>query len=99
MTATGQAMGRHVSTESPYEMSSAVSEMMCKARAPGLSLVVVNHESVILSASYGLADIERSRPVVASTSFLWFSMSKLVDRDGGDAPRGRGCARPRRADR
>jgi len=78
MTATGQAMGRHVSTESPYEMSSAVSEMMCKARAPGLSLVVVNHESVILSASYGLADIERSRPVVASTSFLWFSMSKLV---------------------
>ena len=72
------SQGRHVSTESPDEMSSAVIEMMRKARAPGVSLVVVNHESVIFSASYGLADIERSRPAVASTSFLWFSMSKLV---------------------
>jgi CubicO group peptidase (beta-lactamase class C family) len=71
-------MGHHVPTEPPHEVTTAVSAMMLKARAPGLSVIVVNHESLIHSSSYGLADIERSRPVDASTSFLWFSMSKLV---------------------
>jgi CubicO group peptidase (beta-lactamase class C family) len=60
------------------EVSSAVFEMMRKARAPGVSLVVVSGESVVHSASYGLADIETSTPVSASTSYLWFSMSKVV---------------------
>ena len=78
MTATGRATRHHVSSELPDEVSCAVSEMIRKARTPGLSVVVVDSGSVIHSASYGLADIERGRPVIASTSFLWFSMSKLV---------------------
>src|SRR5215203_6052143 len=78
MTATEHEPLRYPITEAPPEVSSAVSEMMRKARAPGLSLVVVNHDSVILSASYGSAHIEQSRPATASTSFLWFSMSKVV---------------------
>lgn len=78
MSTTEHESGRCASTTAPTEVSSTVMEMMRKARAPGVSLVVVNGDSVVHSASYGLADIERGRPVSASTSFLWFSMTKLV---------------------
>ena len=60
------------------EVASTVSKMMRQARAPGVSLVVVDRESVIHSASYGVADVEVGTPVGASTSYLWFSMSKVV---------------------
>jgi CubicO group peptidase (beta-lactamase class C family) len=78
MIATERQAGRCASTDAPEEVSSAVIEMMRKAGAPGVSLVVVDGDSVICSESYGLADIERSCHARASTSFLWFSMSKLV---------------------
>lgn len=77
---TTQHATRTTSTEAlpPPEVASAVIEMMRAARAPGVSLVVVNPHGVVHSASYGCADIQRGRPVDAATSYLWFSMSKLV---------------------
>jgi CubicO group peptidase (beta-lactamase class C family) len=59
-------------------VSSPVIEMMRTARAPGVSLVVVDRDSVVHSAFYGSADIDPIAPVGASTSYLWFSMTKVV---------------------
>jgi len=78
MSMTEHGSGRYAVADTPTDVSSAVVEMMRKARAPGVSVVVVNGDSVVHTGSYGLADIERGCPVAGSTSHLWFSMTKLV---------------------
>jgi CubicO group peptidase (beta-lactamase class C family) len=62
----------------PDGMTAAVSSMMRRGSVPGLSLVVVARERVLLAAGYGLADLAANTPATASTSYLWFSMSKIV---------------------
>ncbi|HSN37835.1 MAG TPA: serine hydrolase domain-containing protein [Arthrobacter sp.] len=62
----------------PHGMTAALMRMMSRGGMPGLSLAVVNRERVLLAAGYGLADLATNAPATASTSYLWFSMSKIV---------------------
>ena len=62
----------------PRGVRAAVATMMRRGGVPGLSLAVVNRDRVLLAAGYGLADRAANTPATASTSYLWFSMSKIV---------------------
>jgi CubicO group peptidase (beta-lactamase class C family) len=52
--------------------------MMSRGGVPGLSLAVTDRDRVLLAAGYGLADRAANTTATASTSYLWFSMSKIV---------------------
>ena len=52
--------------------------MMQKARIPGMSVAVVDRDRVVFAGGYGLADLAARTPATASTSYLWFSMTKLA---------------------
>ena len=62
----------------PRGVTAAVTTMMRRGGVPGLSLAVVNRDRVLFAAGYGLADRAAKTPATASTSYLWFSMSKIV---------------------
>jgi CubicO group peptidase (beta-lactamase class C family) len=62
----------------PNDMSAVVTAMMRAGRVPGLSVAVVNRDRVLLAGGYGFADLSANRPAVASTAYLWFSMTKVV---------------------
>ena len=62
----------------PRGLTAAVTTMMRRDGVPGLSMAVVNRDRVLLAAGYGLADRAATTPATASTSYLWFSMSKIV---------------------
>lgn len=81
--------------------------MMRDAGVPGMSVAVVRHDRVLFTAALGWADLTGPVPVTTRTSFLWFSMSKIVTAtaaarlsDEGrldlDAPVGEYLAWPRR---
>ncbi|WP_226761491.1 serine hydrolase domain-containing protein, partial [Arthrobacter sp. SO3] len=63
---------------SPRGVAAALTTMMSRGGIPGLSVAVVNRERPILAAGYGRADRAANTPATASTSYLWFSMSKIV---------------------
>ncbi|KUM33883.1 serine hydrolase [Arthrobacter sp. EPSL27] len=52
--------------------------MMRRGTIPGLSLAVADRDRVLFAAGYGLADRATHTAATASTSYLWFSMSKIV---------------------
>ena len=62
----------------PSGVTAAVTGMMSRGRVPGLSLAVVDRDGVLLAAGYGFADLAANTTATASTSYLWFSMSKIV---------------------
>ena len=62
----------------PSGVTLAVFRMMGRGGVPGLSLAVVDRDSVLLAAGYGFADRAANTTATASTSYLWFSMSKIV---------------------
>ncbi|HEX9087811.1 MAG TPA: serine hydrolase domain-containing protein [Arthrobacter sp.] len=62
----------------PHGVAAAVTTMMRRGGVPGLSLAVVDRERVLLAAGYGFADRAAKTPATASTSYLWFSMTKIV---------------------
>ena len=62
----------------PLGATAAVTAMMHQGGVPGLSLTVVNRDRVLFAAGYGLADCAAKTRATASTSYLWFSMSKIV---------------------
>ena len=62
----------------PRGMTAAVAAMMSGRGVPGVSVTVVNRDRVLLAAGYGLADCAENTPATASTSYLWFSMTKIV---------------------
>jgi CubicO group peptidase (beta-lactamase class C family) len=62
----------------PRGVTAAVTSMMNRGSVPGLSVAVVDRDGVLLAAGYGLADRAANAPATASTSYLWFSMSKIV---------------------
>ena len=45
---------------------------------PGLAAAVVNAGGRAEVVTGGLADVRARRPVTVSTTFLWFSMTKIV---------------------
>jgi CubicO group peptidase (beta-lactamase class C family) len=51
---------------------------LAERNVPGLSLIVVHADRVLIEDAVGLADIARRRPVTLDTVYLWFSMTKIV---------------------
>ena len=45
---------------------------------PGLSVSVVKDDHVVWERGFGFADLAASAPATPSTSYLWFSMTKIV---------------------
>ena len=45
---------------------------------PGLSVVVVKGDRIVWERGFGFADLATSIPATPSTSYLWFSMTKIV---------------------
>jgi len=73
--------GTQASTPDTTLLDESVDDFMETANLPGLSLTLFSHESetpVILSRSYGLANIESSTPVDENTSFRIASATKPV---------------------
>jgi CubicO group peptidase (beta-lactamase class C family) len=49
-----------------------------KLAPPGLAAAVVSTDGAAEIVTSGLADVRTLRPVTAHTTFLWFSMTKIV---------------------
>ena len=45
---------------------------------PGLSVAVVKGDRVVWERGFGFADLATSTPAAPTTSYLWFSMTKIV---------------------
>jgi CubicO group peptidase (beta-lactamase class C family) len=45
---------------------------------PGLSVAVAKEDRVVWERGFGFADLAASTPATPSTSYLWFSMTKIV---------------------
>jgi CubicO group peptidase (beta-lactamase class C family) len=69
---------KSASLDAPEGVADAVRAMMRASAVPGLSVAVVDRDGVLLAGGFGLADRARNRPATASTSYLWFSMTKVV---------------------
>ncbi|MDR6417120.1 serine hydrolase domain-containing protein [Pseudarthrobacter sulfonivorans] len=62
----------------PPGLTTALRSMMLKASVPGVSVAVVDRDRVVFAGGYGLADLAARSPATASTTYLWFSMTKMV---------------------
>jgi CubicO group peptidase (beta-lactamase class C family) len=49
---------------------------MAVPQHPGAALLVIDHDRILLSKCYGLADLETERPITSDTSFYLASISK-----------------------
>jgi CubicO group peptidase (beta-lactamase class C family) len=58
------------------EQVDAVFADMDKPQHPGAALLVTDHDEIVYSKGYGLADLETERPITADTSFYLASISK-----------------------
>jgi CubicO group peptidase (beta-lactamase class C family) len=56
----------------------AVEDATARRAPPGLAAAVVTADGAVQFVTSGLADIGTGRPVTAQTTFLWFSMTKIV---------------------
>lgn len=77
-TTPGPPGERAAAGRPPRGLASAVTTMMGRGGVPGLSLAVTDRGGVLLAAGYGCADLATNTTATASTSYLWFSMSKIV---------------------
>ena len=62
----------------PLGTDDAVAAMMRKGHIPGLSVAVVDRDRLRFAAGYGAADRAANTPSTPETSYLWFSMTKVV---------------------
>lgn len=62
----------------PDGVLAAVTTVMGSGHVPGLSLAVVERDRLLLAAGFGTADLASATPTMPTTSYLWFSMSKIV---------------------
>jgi CubicO group peptidase (beta-lactamase class C family) len=62
----------------PLGTDVAVAAMMRKGHIPGLSVAVVDRDRLRFAAGYGAADRAANTPSTPETSYLWFSMTKVV---------------------
>jgi len=58
------------------ERVDAVFADMDKPQHPGAGLLVIDHDEIVYSKCYGLADLETQRPIMADSSFYLASISK-----------------------
>ena len=45
---------------------------------PGLSIAIVDRDGPVFSAGYGARDLARGAPATPATTYLWFSLTKIV---------------------
>ena len=55
-----------------------MAEATARRAPPGLAAAVVSADGAVEVVTSGLADVRASRSVTAGTTFLWFSMTKIV---------------------
>jgi CubicO group peptidase (beta-lactamase class C family) len=55
-----------------------VQEKIRTEGVPGLSVAVVKGDHIVWNRSFGFADLATSTPTMPQTSYLWFSMTKIV---------------------
>lgn len=60
------------------EFLSRVNSLIQKGRIPSLSVAVTRHDGLIYSHSFGYANLQEQKLATPETSYLWFSMSKIV---------------------
>ncbi len=53
-------------------------EEIRKSAVPGLSVAVVRSDRLVWTRGFGFADLATSVPATPSTTYLWFSMTKIV---------------------
>jgi CubicO group peptidase (beta-lactamase class C family) len=62
----------------PADVRAGIRQMMQAARIPGLSIAVVDREGLLAAEGFGHARLDGAVPATPQTSYLWFSMSKIV---------------------
>ncbi|HVQ87492.1 MAG TPA: serine hydrolase domain-containing protein [Actinomycetes bacterium] len=62
----------------PERLVDVVSTMMRISHVPGLSLAVVNADRLLFAGGFGAANLASGTLAMPETSYLWFSMSKIV---------------------
>lgn len=65
-------------TDRDERVEALVADLMTRFRIPGMSLAVTNAEGLLFVAGFGLSDLARDTPASASTSYLWFSLTKIA---------------------
>lgn len=72
--------GHGTASRDPWEsaVGQAAQAMMRRHGVPGLSLAVVSRRQVLMADGYGIADWSGPSAASTSTSYLWFSMTKIV---------------------
>ena len=70
-----QRAGYPVDTET---LEAFLEEKVRAEDVPGLSVAVVKGDRVAFKRGSGLADLATSTPATPQTSYLWFSMTKIV---------------------
>ena len=71
-------MTRSGSTAAAGGPQAPVEDATARRAPPGLAAAVVGAGGAAELVTSGLADIGTLRPVTAQTTFLWFSMTKIV---------------------
>ena len=71
-------MTRHNGTSAPGGSRSVVENATARRAPPGLAAAVVSADGAADFVTSGLADVRADRPVTVHTTFLWFSMTKIV---------------------
>jgi len=67
------------SSDSPAGgLQALVADATARRAPPGLAAAVVTADGAVEFVTSGLADVGTGRPVTARTTFLWFSMTKIV---------------------
>lgn len=61
-----------------HAITSAVERVMTRRRIPGLSLAIADATGVRFATGFGKADLSTGAPATDETSYLWFSLSKIV---------------------
>jgi CubicO group peptidase (beta-lactamase class C family) len=59
-------------------LESFISGLIESGASPALSVSVVKGDRLVWAKGFGLADLARSSPASPRTSYLWFSMTKIV---------------------
>ena len=71
-------MTRRTSTSAPGGPQAVIGDPTARRAPPGLAAAVVTADGAAEFVTGGLADVGTLRPVTAQTTFLWFSMTKIV---------------------
>src|SRR4028118_1255612 len=59
-------------------LESFISDLVESGTLPALSVSVVKGDRLVWSKGFGLADLATASPATPRTSYLWFSMTKIV---------------------